>query len=149
MNREKLIRKAFIMLFLLMMPLIVEAQSKVTEISWNAYGQNYKGLLVLYPNNKGFFKVKSFFPDIGWVWVQQDATLTNQYDIWGNCTSYINCYNPKVSNPYVSYVADNFVVYPNGQMYTQDAMGTWSTLIVYHIVDPINWQKKIREYGIQ
>lgn len=142
------IRKTVIMLFLLTMPLIIKAQSMVTEISWNVYNQNYTGLLVLYPNNKGILKVKTFIAGTGWVWVQEDAILTNQYDMWGNCTSYINCYNPK-TNPYVPWAADNFVVYPNGAMYTQDASGTWSTQIVAYVVAAHNWQNKFREYGIQ
>ena len=146
---SKNIRNILTILFLLAVPLTTNAQSTVMEISWNAYGENYKGLLILYSNNNGVFKVKHYSSDIGWVWVRQDATLTNQYDIWGNCTSYINCYNPKVTNPYVIYYADNFVIYPNGQMFTQDAGGTWSTLIVYNIIDPIYWRKKFQEYRIQ
>lgn len=141
-------RKAFIMLFLLTIPLVTKAQSVVTEISWNVYNQNYTGLLVLYPNNKGILKVKTFIAGTGWVWVQEDAVLTKQYDMWGNCTSYINCYNPK-TNPYIPWAADNFVVYPNGTIYTQDASGTWSTQIVAYVVATNNWQNKFREYGIQ
>ena len=141
-------RKVFFMLFLVTMPLITKAQSMVTEISWNVYNQNYTGLLVLYPNNKGVLKVKTFITGTGWVWVQEDAVLTNQYDMWGNCTSYINCYNPK-TNPYVPWAADNFIVYPNGAMYTLDASGTWSTQIVAYVVATHNWQNKFREYGIQ
>lgn len=141
-------KKAVLMLFLLILPLMVKAQSMVTEISWNVYNQNYTGLLVLYSNNKGILKVKTFILGTGWVWVQQDAVLTNQYDMWGNCTSYINCYNPKTT-PYVPWAADNFVVYPNGAMYTQDASGTWSTRIVAYVVPTYNWQAKFREYGIR
>lgn len=140
-------RKTVFTLFLLAMPLITKAQSVVTEISWNVYNQNYTGLLVLYPNNKGILKVKTYIAGTGLVWVQEDATLTIQYDMWGNRTSYINCYNPK-TNPYVPWAADNFVIYPNGAMYTQDASGTWSTQIVAYIVDTYNWQNKFREYGI-
>lgn len=129
-------------------PYKARCQSMVTEISWNVYNQNYTGLLVLYPNNRGTLKIKTFIVGTGWVWVQQDAVLTNQYDYLGNCTSYINCYNPKTT-PYVPWAADNFVVYPNGAMYTQDASGTWSTQIVAYVVATQNWQSKFREYGIK
>lgn len=151
MNQSKQIRnfkKAFVLLFLLVLPLMASSQSIVTEISWNVYNQNYTGLLVLYPNNKGFLKVKTFIAGTGWVWVREDAILTNQYDIWGNCTSYINCYNPK-TNPYVPWAADNFVIFPNRAMYTQDASGTWSTQIVAYEVPAYNWKNKFKEYGIR
>lgn len=134
----------------LMVSLTVNAQSMVSEISWNIYNVNYTGLLVLYPNNKGVFKVKTYDPYLGWVWIQQDAVLTNQYDMWGNCTCYINCYNPRVSSPYYTdYAADNFVVFPDGSMYAQDDAGTWSTLIVAYVVNPVDWQYKFQEYGIR
>jgi len=143
-----LLRKTIVLCLLAMMSVACKAQSMVTEISWNVYSQNYTGLLVLYPNNKGILKVKTFIAGTGWVWVQQDAVLTNQYDIYGNCTFYINCYNPKTT-PYVPWSADNFIIYPNGVMYTQDASGTWSTQIVAYVVQPINWQNKFKEYGIR
>lgn len=146
--RKAFLRKTVILCLLAMMSLACKAQSMVTEISWNVYQQNYTGLLVLYPNNKGVLKIKTFIAGTGWVWVQQDAVLTNQYDFYGNCTSYINCYNPK-TKPYVPWAADNFVIYPNGAMYTQDASGTWSTAIVAYVVPANNWQNKFREYGIQ
>lgn len=137
-----------VMVSMVLFPTKAGCQSMVTEISWNVYNQNYTGLLVLYPNNSGTLKIKTFIVGTGWVWVQQDAVLTNQYDYWGNCTSYINCYNPKTT-PYVPWAADNFVIYPNGAMYTQDASGTWSTQIVAYIVATQNWQSKFREYGIK
>jgi len=140
--------KMIVLCLLTMVSITCRGQSLVTEISWNVYNQNYTGLLVLYPNNKGILKVKTFIAGTGWVWVQQDAMLTNQYDIYGNCTSYINCYNPKTT-PYVPWSADNFVIYPNGAMYTQDASGTWSTQIIAYVVQPNNWQNKFREYGIR
>lgn len=110
--RTTSMRKTAFMLFLLLMPLITKAQSMVTEISWNVYNQNYTGLLVIYSNNSGILKVKTFIKGTGWIWVQEDAVLTNQYDMWGNCFSYINCYNPK-TNSYMLWAADNFVIYPN------------------------------------
>ena len=143
-----ILRKTAVICLLIMVSITCKAQSMVTEISWNVYNQNYTGLLVLYPNNRGVLKIKTFIVGIGWVWVIQDAVLKNQYDIWVNCTSYINCYNPKTT-PYVPWSADNFVVYPNGNMYTQDASGTWSTAIVAYIVPTNNWQNKFREYGIK
>lgn len=132
----------------LLFPSASKAQSMVVEISWNVYNQNYTGLLVLYPNNKGVLKLKTFIANVGWVWVTQDAVLTNQYDVWGNCTSYINCRNPRTT-PYVPWSADNFVIFPNGYMYTQDTAGTWSTQIGAYVVQTYNWQNKFREYGIQ
>ena len=142
------LKKIILFCLLVVMSIVCRAQSTVTEISWNVYNQNYTGLLVLYPNNRGILKIKTFIAGTGWVWVQQDAVLTNQYDPFGNCTSYINCYNPRTA-PYVPWAADNFIVYPNGAMYTQDASGTWSTAIVAYVVQPINWQSKFKEYGIQ
>lgn len=135
-------------LLLLLLPLNAKAQSLVMEVSWNVYSQNYTGLLVMYPNNKGIFKLKTFIVNTGWVWVTQDAVLTNKYDLLGNCTSYINCYNPK-TNPYVPWAADNFVIFPNGSMYTQDASGTWSTQIVACLINAMYWQTKFKEYGIR
>lgn len=124
------------------------SQSMVTEISWMDVEQTtYQGLLVLYPNNQGHFRVKFYHPVAGWVWVGQNATLTNQYDMYGNCTSFINCSYPQTS-PYVPYSADNFIVYPNGTMYTQDYQGKWSTRIVARVIQPVYWQSKFSEYGL-
>lgn len=146
--KKTFMRKAIALYLLVMMVIACKAQSMVTEISWNAPDGNYTGLMVLYPNNKGVFKVKHFIAGVGWSWCTQDAVLTNQYDVFGNCTSYINCYNPR-TQPYYPYAADNFIVYPNGAMYTLDASGTWSTQIVAYVVQPNNWQNKFQEYGIQ
>lgn len=147
MKSTKFKRIISILLFI-MVTIGCRAQSMVTEISWDIYDQNYTGLLVLYPNNRGTLKVKTFVPGTGWVKVTEDAVLTNQYDMWGNCTSFINCYNPRTT-PYVPWAADNFLVYPNGTMYTQDASGTWSTAIVAYVVPKYNWNDKFREYGIK
>lgn len=138
-----------IVLIITLLPMICHAQSSVMEVSWNVYTTNYTGLLVLYPNNQGVLKIKSYDPNIGVViWIEQDATLTNQYDVFGNCTSYINCRNPRTSANIV-YYADNFVVFPNGSMYTQDAAGTWSTQIVAQMVPAYNWQTKMKQYNIR
>lgn len=137
-----------ITLSLLLIPQKADSQSMVTEISWNVYTQNYKGLLVMYPNNRGILRVKTFIAGTGWVWVQEDAVRTNQFDSWGNCTTYINCYNPKTV-PYVPWSADNFVIFPNRAMYTQDASGTWSTQIGAYIVPAQYWPGKFREYGFR
>lgn len=127
----------------------VKAQSIVSEVSWNVYGTNYKGLIVIYPNNMGFVKIKTYIPEAGGtVWVLEDAVLNNQYDIYGNCTSYIYCSNPRTV-PYVPWAADNFVMFPNGSMYTQDAAGTWSTYIAAYKVPTYQWQSKFREYDIE
>ena len=146
-NQRKKMGKMTILLFLLIFPTASKAQSMVTEISWNAYYTNYTGLLVLYPNNQGILKLHFYTPQTGVVWVEQDATLTNQYDIFGNCTSYINCRNPRTSANTI-YYADNFIVYPNGSMYTQDAAGVWSTQIVAQVIPTYNWQAKMRQYNI-
>ncbi len=148
-NQTTSLRRAALILLLLTTPLLSKAQSMVTEISWNFYGDNYTGLLVLYPDCSGILKIKTFVTGIGWVWVQEDAVLTNRYDMWGNCTSYINCYNPKTNPSYVPWAADNFIIYPNGNMFTQDALGGWSTQIVAYVVPAYNWQNKFKEYGIQ
>lgn len=138
-----------IVLIITLLPMICHAQSSVMEVSWNVYTTNYTGLLVLYPNNQGVLKIKSYDPNVGVViWIEQDATLTNQYDVFGNCTSYINCRNPRTSANIV-YYADNFVVFPNGSMYTQDAGGTWSTQIVAQMVPAYNWQTKMKQYNIR
>lgn len=137
-----------IVLIILTLPMIAKAQSSVMEVSWNVYTTNYTGLLVLYPNNQGVLKIRSYDPNIGTIWIEQDATLTNQYDVFGNCTSYINCRNPRTSANIV-YYADNFVVFPNGSMYTQDAAGTWSTQIVAQMIPAYNWQTKMNQYNIR
>ncbi len=141
------VAKTILVILLCALPQTAKSQSVVTEISWNIYDQNYTGLLVLYPNNKGILKIKTFTAGVGWVWVLQDATLTNQYDVYGNCTSFINCRNPRTV-PYIPWAADNFVIYPNGSMYTQDASGTWSTQIVAYVVAPQYWKNKFQEYAI-
>jgi len=140
--------RAFLLLTTLLLPFCGKAQSMVTEISWQVYSTTYNGLLVLYPNNQGILKICSYDPSIGTTWIEQDATLTNQYDMFGNCTSYINCRNPRISANIV-YYADNFVVFPNGNMYTQDASGTWSTLIAAQVVPTYNWQSKFQQYNIK
>lgn len=143
-------KKAFIalVLFLLTFPMICKAQSLVMEVSWNLYTTNYTGLSVLYPNNQGTLKICSYDPNIGTIWIEQDATLTNQYDAFGNCTSYINCRNPRTSANIV-YYADNFVIFPNGRIYTQDAGGNRSTQIVARMIPTYDWQSKMKQYNIQ
>ncbi len=137
-----------IMLILFTLPIVCKAQSSVMEVSWNVYSTNYTGLLVLFPNNQGILKICSYDPTFGTTWIEQDATLTNQYDVFGNCTSYINCRNPRTSSNIV-YYADNFVIFPNGSMYTQDAAGTWSTQIVAQMIPSYNWQAKMKQYNIR
>lgn len=146
--------KKLSLLFTLLVSIILssantcKAQSSVMEVSWNVYPFNYTGLLVLFPNNQGIFKVVSSNPVNGTYWVEQDATLTNQFDMYGNCTSYIYCRNPRVSVPNMVYAADNFVIFPNGAMYTQDAAGAWSTQIVAQMIPTYNWAAKLQQYSI-
>lgn len=143
-------KKCLFILFLLCVLCVTNgfSQSKVTEITWTAIGpKTYYGLLVLYPNNQGSFIVKFYDHHLGWITCQQDAVLTNRFDVFGNCTSFINCYYPKTT-PNVPYSADNFIIYPNGTMYAQDAMGAWSTLITATSINPIYWQTKFNEYGL-
>ncbi len=141
--------KKFILIILLSLVTTnyVHAQSSVVEISWVTHYIQYNGLMVMYPDNTGIFVVKYFLPNIGWIWVTQDAVLTNQYDLNGHCTSFINCYYPK-SVPQVPYAADNFIIYPNGAMYTQDALGNWSTLITARPVERRFWPVKFTEYRL-
>lgn len=124
------------------------SQSTVWEISWTDVEYvNYKGLLVLYPDNTGFFKTKYYLTGVGDVWVYQNALFSVQYDIFGNMTSYINCSYPK-TQPEVPYAADNFIVFPNGSMYTQDYLGKWSTLVSAVLIQPVYWAAKFKEYRI-
>ncbi len=145
-------KKFLCILFLAVLSCSVKAQSSVTEIFWTmGDGDSYAALLVLYQNNSyGVLKVKTYIYPYGQVWVLQDAKLTNTYDTWGNCTSYINCYNVRTypALPTASYAADNFVIFPNGSMYTQDAFGKWSTLITAYIIPQYNWRAKMIEYGL-
>jgi len=138
-----------VVLFLIFLSCKSYGQSMVTEITWtDAEYTTYKGLLVLYPNNQGCFKVKFYNESVGWIWVYQNAVLNNQYDYYGNCTSFINCSYPQ-AEPYVPYSADNFVVYPNGAMYTQDYSGKWSTLITAIVIQSQYWNRKFQEYGLK
>lgn len=137
-------KKILVILLLSLCVITSRAQSTVLEIQWGQSGVTYTGLLLLYPNDTGCFKVKYFYGS--WVWCYQDARVSYSRDIYGNVTTYINCYNPKCAMP---YAADNFVIYPNGNMYTQDAAGNWSTLIQAVIVDPMYWAMKKNEYGLR
>lgn len=85
-----------LVLFLLTFPQICKAQSSVMEVSWNVSLLTIQGCF-LYPNNQGILKICSYDPNIGTIWIEQDATVTNQYDVFGNCTSYINCRNSRAS----------------------------------------------------
>lgn len=124
-----------------------EAQSSVTEIHWSVANYTYHGLLVLYPNDRGDFIVKFPVGPYNWGWAWQDAVVSSTADMWGNRTIYINCYNPRSSIPNSTYFADNFIIYPNGNMFTQDAAGTWSTAVNANVVAPGYWPMKFREYN--
>lgn len=144
-NQMKKVKMLFVAIIIAMFVQEAKAQSMVTEIQWTVQTGTYHGLLVLYPNNQGTFIV-NYCLNFTWYRIVQDAVLTNQYDVFGNCTSYINCYNPRTT-PYLPYAADNFIVYPNGNMYTQDAAGNWSTLITAYVVPPASWNSKFKEYN--
>lgn len=130
---------------------IAKAQSHVMEITWNTMNGNYKGLMVTYPNNTGKFVVKYWHPNLQTnIRVVQDVRVNSQFDMYGNCTTFLNCYYPKCyPNTPEPYYADNFIIYPNGAMYTQDYAGNWSTAIIAQGISPNLWQSKFREYGLQ
>ena len=138
-------KKTLLILTFVVCAMLARAQSMVMEIQWSDGILNYSGLVVMYPNNSGCCKVKYYLPYEGWVWCYQDARLSTSTDIYGNVTSYINCFNPRCSEP---YAADSFVIYPNGQMYTRDAAGSWSTRIVAVVIQPLYWAAKKAEYGL-
>ena len=74
--------------------------------------------MVTYPYNTGIFVVNYWHPEMQTnITVVQDVSIRNQSDMYGNCTTFLNCYNPK-AYPYTPYSADNFIIYPNGAMYT-------------------------------
>lgn len=146
--RTSFVRKTVFLCLIVMLPLLCKAQSTVTEVSWVINGATHQGLLVLYPNNNGFLKIKVYVGGIGWVWVLEDAVFSSQGNVYGSSTFYINCYNPRTT-PYVPWAADNFVIYPNGSMFTQDAAGQWSTAIIANPVPVGSWQYKFREYNIR
>ena len=128
---------------------IAKAQSNVMEITWNMGNVPYKGLMVIYPNNTGKFVVNYWNYNLQtYVRVMQDVRVNYQYDLYGNYTTFLNCYYPK-TYPSSPYSADNFIIYPNGAMYTQDYAGAWSTAIIAQGISPNLWQSKFREYGLQ
>lgn len=127
---------------------IAQAQSTVARISWLDIEQTrYDGLLVLYPNNQGQLFVHFYNPSVGNVVVAQNAQLSNTYDMYGNCTSFVYCSYPRTS-PYTPYTADNFVFYPNGAVYTQDYSGKWSTAVVYRVLPPNEWNDAYEDFGL-
>lgn len=122
------------------------AQSRVVEISWmdHEYTQ-YQGVIVIYPDNSGMVYSRFYNPSVGTVYVSQSAILTNTYDYYGYCTSYVNCMYPSTT-PYVPYSADNFVFFPDGSVYTQDYSGKWSTAVQHRVVPQYNWNSVINNY---
>lgn len=124
------------------------AQARVVEISWMDYEYTqYQGVIVMYANNKGMVYSRFYNPMVGTVYVSQQATLTNTYDYFGNCTSFINCSYPDTT-PYVPYSADNFAFFPDGSVYTQDYSGKWSTVVQYRIVPEYDWGNVIDSYSL-
>ena len=116
------------------------------EISWVMGNINYTGLMVMKKEGNGVFVVKYMHPGRGIVRVRQDALLNNQYDMFGNCTSFIMCSNPQPSN--LGYSADYFCIQPNGSIFTMDAQGNWSTMIMATPIMPQFWLNKLQQYGL-
>ena len=112
----------------------------VTEISWMVGYVTYTGLMVIYTDNIGIFKIIS--PSV----IIQDAYFNNP----GTGYTYFSCSNPRYANgsPATGYFADNFVVSPNGQMYACDAAGVSSMMVAYNIINPNYWQTKLNYYGL-
>ncbi len=130
---------------LLLSAIGAKAQSSVVEISWMDHKRTvYQGVIVM-NNNQGRLYSKYYHPSAGTVYVSQQAVLSNNYDMYGNCISYIYCSHPNTT-PYVPYSADNFIFYPNGTVYTQDYSGKWSTVVQYRTVPPYSWESVIRSY---
>lgn len=127
----------------------VQAQqvNNVMEISWYCYGINYTGLMITYTDNTGDFVVNYYLNNVGHIRVWQSIDVRHQYDAWGNCTTFLIGYNAE-SYPSVPYSPDSFIIYPNGNMYTQDANGVWSTLITAKIIAKYQWNNAFRKYGI-
>ncbi|MCQ2307705.1 MAG: hypothetical protein MJ000_09125 [Bacteroidales bacterium] len=119
----------------------------VSEISWNAFGVNYTGLMVTLTDNTGIFVVDYYHSSVGYVRVVQSVNVRNEYDMWGNCTTYLFGYDAIPSEP-VLYSPDSFVIFPNGTMFTQDSAGVWSTAIIARIVPQYEWDGAFRKYGL-
>lgn len=148
-NRKRLVGLLAVLLFSTLSIQKVQAQeiSVIMEISWQVYGINYHGLMVTYTDNTGDFIVDTYLPNIGYVRIFQDIRVNIQCDGWGNCTTFLYGYNA-VSDPPVAYSPDNFVIYQDGSMFTQDDSGTWSTAISARIVPTIQWKSTLRKYGL-
>ncbi len=126
----------------------VQAQKNVMmEISWYAYGATYSGLMTTYADNTGDFIVNYYRPNVGYIQVHQDVRVNTKCDGWGNCITYLYGYNV-TSDPPVAYIPDNFVIYPNGTVYTQDYNGMWSIPVTARIVPVNQWRATLRRYGI-
>lgn len=112
----------------------------MAEISWMIGYVNYTGLMVIYTNNRGIFKLRT--PNV----IVQDVVFSNP----GTGYTYFRCSNPRYTNnqPASGYAADNFVVYPNGRMVTSDASGISSMMITYSIISSSYWQSKLDTYGL-
>lgn len=136
-----------VMLFFASLSTNAQQINVVSEISWYAFGVNYTGLMVTFSDNTGMFVVDYYHSSVGYVRVVQDVNVRNEYDIWGNCTTYLIGYDAVPSKP-VPYSPDSFVVFPNGTMYTQDTNGTWSTAIVARVVPQYQWDRAFQKYGL-
>lgn len=137
----------FIMLFFASISTNAQQINVVSEISWYAFGVNYTGLMVTFSDNSGVFIVDYYHSSVGYVRVVEAVNVRNEYDMWGNCTTYLIGYNATPSKP-VAYSPDSFVIFPNGSMYTQDASGTWSTAIVARVVPQYQWDGVFQKYDL-
>lgn len=139
----KNMKKLLLVAVLAFVAFAAKGQSTVMEVSWNVYGENYTGLMVIYPNLTGVFKVYYSVAGLGTCWCVQDARISN--DASGNI--YINCYNPRSNSP-GGYSPDNFAISPDGSMVTMDAQGVWSAQIGAQVVPQNQWASKMRAYGL-
>lgn len=128
---------------------LLDGLTNMAEIRWLFAGVQYNGLLTYHNNGQAVLTVRYYSYQYGTVTVVENAVVNNVYDYYGNCTTYIYGSYPMTTPvlPPGSYAADNFVIYPNGFMYTQDAFGNWSTLVTANSVPPSSWRYKLREYG--
>lgn len=136
-----------VLLFFLSFVLKAQQINVVSEISWYAYGVTYNGLMVTFTDDTGVFVVDFYSNSVGFVRVVQSVNVRNNYDAWGNCTTYLYGYDAMPSKP-IPYSPDSFVIFPNGTMYTQDASGIWSTAIVARVVPQYQWNNVFHKYGL-
>lgn len=140
-------KRLFLMIVILVLSTsYIKAQVRVVEIRWIDCEQTtYQGVIVMDSDSQGKLYSKFYHPSAGIVYVSQQVTMSHNYDLFGNCTSYLYCSYPNTT-PYVPYTADNFIFYPNGAIYTQDYSGKWSTVVQQRLVPVDYWSDVIRSY---